>query len=68
MPQYTLHIVSKRSRRLSPCYSFTAPNDSAAEEFVRQRQTDEMVELWQGRRKVACFDGSGDDSASSIWL
>lgn len=68
MPQYTLHLVSRGSGRLSRCYTFTAPNDSAAEEFVRQRQTDEVVELWHGSRKVARFDRANDDSGSSIWL
>ena len=37
MAQYTVYLVSKRNRRLSPCYSFKAPDDEAAEEFVRQR-------------------------------
>lgn len=68
MPQYTIHLVSKGSGRLSRCYTFTAPDDGAAEEFVRQRQTDEVVELWQGGRKVARFDPANDGSGSSIWL
>ncbi len=68
MAQYTVYAVSKRSRRLSTCYSFNAPNDSAAEEFVRQRLTDEAVELWHGARKVARFGPPADGSVSSMWL
>lgn len=69
MAQYTVYLVSRRSRRLSPCYSFKAVDDEAAEEFVRLRQTDEEVELWRGTRKIARFGRSPDDaSAASVWL
>lgn len=69
MAQYTVYLVSKHSRRLSPCYSFRALDDEAAEEFVRLRQTDEEVELWHGTRKIARFGRPpNDDSASSVWL
>lgn len=68
MAEYTLYAVSKRTGRLSSCYTFNAPNDAAAEEFVRQRVTDEAVELWHCGRKVARFGPPNDGSGSSVWL
>jgi hypothetical protein len=69
MAQYTVYLVSKRNGRLLPCYSFKASTDEAAEEFVRERQTDEVVELWHGSRKIARFERPPNDgSASSLWL
>jgi hypothetical protein len=66
LAQYTVYLVSKHSRRLSPCYTFKALDDEAAEEFVRLRQTDIEVELWHGSRKVARFGQPPSDG--SVWL
>jgi len=38
-------------------YSFNAPDDGAAEQFVIDRITDRAVELWCYSRKVAGFQG-----------
>ena len=40
-------------------YSFQMPTDSDAEAFVRQRLTDEPIELWSRSRRVARFEGKG---------
>ena len=57
MPRYDVHAASGEGGRLPRVYSFTAADDSAAEQFVIERLTDKPVELWCRSRRVASYEG-----------
>ena len=57
MPTYSVRAGFGEGGRLIGIYSFQMPTDSEAEAFVRQRLTDETVELWSRSRRVARFEG-----------
>ena len=62
MPLYNVCVRYGENGRISPVYSFTAPDDLAAEEFVMDRLTEKPVELWSHSRRVARFEGRGPAS------
>ena len=57
MPLYNVCTEYGQGGRMCRVYSFNAPDDGAAEQFVIDRITDRAVELWCYSRKVAGFQG-----------
>ena len=55
MPLY--NVYAGESGRMSRIYSFSAADDVAAKNFVRERLTETPVELWCYSKRVARFDG-----------
>ena len=57
MSLYNVYADWGQGGRMCRAYSFTAPDDLAAEEFVADRLTNRSVELWCNSRRVARFEG-----------
>ena len=55
MPRY--NVYAGEAGRMSRVYSFSAADDVAAKQFVKDRLTDVPVELWCYSKRVARFDG-----------
>jgi hypothetical protein len=55
MPLY--NVYAGEAGRMSRVYSFSAADDVAAKQFVKDRLTDVPVELWCYSKRVARFDG-----------
>lgn len=53
MPLY--NVYAGEGGRMVRVYSFTAADDVAAKSFVKDRLTDEPVELWCHSKRVARF-------------
>ena len=55
MPLY--NVYAGEAGRMSRVYSFSAADDVAAKQFVKDRLTDVPVEVWCYSKRVARFDG-----------
>ena len=55
MPLY--NVYAGETGRMSRVYSFSAPDDVAAKQFVTEHLTETPVELWCYSKRVARFEG-----------
>ena len=53
------NVYAGDNGRMVRVYSFTATDDVAAKQFVRERLTDEPIELWCYSKRVARFERRG---------
>ena len=63
MPVYRLYFLDRHTGHIEGAEEFLAADDIAAVHRIQLRGRTEPMEVWQGGRKVARFDGVPEAAA-----